>query len=79
MDIDQANGVISELQKQRNDALNQMAIQAGQAAQVRAALDKAQKRIVELEAKLSGDKPVAEAASPAPKPKPLKNGAAAVA
>ena len=66
IDQDQANGIVSELQKQRNDALNQMAMQAGTHAQVRAALDKAQKRITELERQLkdatAAPEPVEEAA-----------------
>jgi BMFP domain-containing protein YqiC len=61
MDPDQTQGIISELQKQRNDAQNHMALQAGIHAQVRAALDKAQKRITELEAKLKDAEPPAEA------------------
>lgn len=76
MDPDQTQGVINELQKQRNDALNQMALQAGTHAQVRVALDKANKRIAELEAAAKKGDPATEKVT-APKPKPIKNGAAA--
>ena len=49
VNIANTNGVIAELQVQRNEALNQNAVKAGQVAELQAALAAANKRIKELE------------------------------
>lgn len=55
------NGIVQEIERQRNQALTGMAQYAGQVAELRASLAEAQKRIQELEA-VKADKPEAEAA-----------------
>ena len=52
VNVTNTNGIIAELQVQRNEALNQNAVKAGQVAELQAALAAANKRIKELEADL---------------------------
>ena len=59
INIEQTNGIVAELQVQRNEALNQAAVKAGHVAELKVALAASQKLVAELEAQLNDKKPEA--------------------
>ena len=60
VNVTNTKGILQELQAQRNEALNRAAQMAGVNAELRAALEAAQKRIKELEAKTPVEEPEIE-------------------
>ena len=64
VNVTNTNGVLQELQAQRNEALNRAAQMAGGNAELRSALEAAEKRIKELEAELAKLKAAPENAVP---------------